>query len=438
MTRMMAWAALMLSIAATTTAAPATRPSAEALHAQAVELMRQDQLDKALEQMDKAYAVTPATERNRPLVLNRAILDLRLRLNVMRAVRELHAYLVDRPEPDEEAHNILGAALNVAAASPRVKNGAVWQAAFREWERRNDEMDASRPGFRRWGAQWLSEQEYEASQDDRVALQRAADEQQARVDQAQTRVETLRLRHQALVAADQAERQRRLSDWAEQQDLIRDLRGYEQQVRSYETQKRLYEQWLQRQQQLQPPRPGTGHAPQQPAAPPPAAPATPQAATPAPVSPAAGRQTVSLPPILPISPATTVDDGIFPRDSKAEQARIASEFAGAMKDLQAEQARLGVAKRALQAAGRPRWPTTFEPIDLAATTPPSLPPPDPEALAARARRAEGETERGKTPFADSGVIKKRQPFAPLDATAPTTAPADRARPVRVPFGDPLR
>src|SRR5688500_4920332 len=54
---------------------PATRPSPEQLHAQAHEFMRQGKFDKATPLLNRAYKETPASERTRALVLNRALLD---------------------------------------------------------------------------------------------------------------------------------------------------------------------------------------------------------------------------------------------------------------------------------------------------------------------------------------------------------------------------
>jgi hypothetical protein len=74
--------------------------------------------------MDKAYATTPADQRTRPLVLNRAIIDLTQRVNVMRAVRELQQYLRELSAPDEAGPEHPRRCLNVAAEMPRCKKSA--------------------------------------------------------------------------------------------------------------------------------------------------------------------------------------------------------------------------------------------------------------------------------------------------------------------------
>ena len=139
---------------AKTSPAPTTLPTATAtatavaptgvplqLHEQAIDAMRLGQLDVALALMDKAYNATPPSQRTRPLVLNRAILDLTQQVYVMRAVREMDQDLRANPEPDEPAMNILGAALNATADTPRIKQGALWQSAYKEWERRNYKLN---------------------------------------------------------------------------------------------------------------------------------------------------------------------------------------------------------------------------------------------------------------------------------------------------------
>jgi hypothetical protein len=151
-----------LAAAPATRTAPAPPPSREdldALHRRAVEFMRANQYDKAGVLLEKVYAATPPAERSRKLVLNHAILDLTQKRLVIRAVKDLTEYLVTHRDDDEFATNVLAAALNVSADNPRWKRGDVWQNAYREWNRRNFNLDRSRPGYRRWGAKWITEAE---------------------------------------------------------------------------------------------------------------------------------------------------------------------------------------------------------------------------------------------------------------------------------------
>ena len=172
-----------------------------------MDALRIGRLEVAFELMERAFEATPPAQRTRPLVLNRAILDLTQRLNVMRAVRDTYQYLRANPQQlDEQAVNILGAALNGAADNPRWKKGTLWQSAFKEWERRTNQMNDLRPGYRRWGTQWLTEPQYQLLQADRDAIDRAIDAQAARVDRATTVVQTLRHRHTMLVQTARMQR----------------------------------------------------------------------------------------------------------------------------------------------------------------------------------------------------------------------------------------
>jgi hypothetical protein len=108
------------------------------------------------------WKATPRQQRSRALVLNRAIVDLGDPRFATRAARDLSEYLVAHPAPDELATNILAAALNNSASDAKTKRGEAWQSAWKEWSRRNEELDKSRAGYRRWGAEWLSDEQYAA------------------------------------------------------------------------------------------------------------------------------------------------------------------------------------------------------------------------------------------------------------------------------------
>src|SRR5438045_1545419 len=74
------------------TAVPATRPSIEQLHAQAYQLMRAGQYQKAAAPLEQAYRAKPAAEQGRALLLNHALLDVMQKINAMRAVKDLRDY----------------------------------------------------------------------------------------------------------------------------------------------------------------------------------------------------------------------------------------------------------------------------------------------------------------------------------------------------------
>jgi hypothetical protein len=149
-------------VSATTVPAAATQPASSDPLAQAVLLIKRNETAKAREALDAIWKATPPEQRSRALVLNRAIVDLGDRRFVIRAVRDLGEYLAAHPAVDEPATNVLAAALNNAAFDPRLKRGEIWQLAWKEWSGRNEALDQSRPGFRRWGADWLTDEQYAA------------------------------------------------------------------------------------------------------------------------------------------------------------------------------------------------------------------------------------------------------------------------------------
>jgi hypothetical protein len=143
--------------AATGPAVPATRPSLEQLHAQAYEFMAAGKFDRATAPFNRVYNDTPPAQRSRALVLNRAILDLVQKQNVVRGVKDLNDYLARNPQLDEQANDILGAALDLIADNPKWRAGPVYASALREFARREAALERTRPGLRRWGDQWITE-----------------------------------------------------------------------------------------------------------------------------------------------------------------------------------------------------------------------------------------------------------------------------------------
>ena len=141
------------------TVSPATRPSPAELHEQAVEFMRQEKFDKATPLLNRAYNETPPAQRPRPLVLNRAILDLVQKTTLMRGIKDLSVYFTRNPAPDEQASNILGSMLELAADNPKWRDGPIYGEAFREFARREAVLERHRPGFRRWGPKWITQAE---------------------------------------------------------------------------------------------------------------------------------------------------------------------------------------------------------------------------------------------------------------------------------------
>jgi hypothetical protein len=202
-------------------AAPASRPSAPAadarpakpqadlgaLHAQAYELLVRQDYSKAKPLLEKVYAQTAPEARSRALVLNHALADATQKTRVMRALKDLTAYLTAHRDPDEPATNILGGALNIAVLNDaRLKSSELWQTAFREWDRRNYVLDHSRKGWRRWGTRWLSDDEYAQVQADIKSLKDAVAAQKEITDRAYDRAWSLEQQYNNAVDAKEKAR----------------------------------------------------------------------------------------------------------------------------------------------------------------------------------------------------------------------------------------
>jgi hypothetical protein len=176
---------LAVATALSTTTRPvaaSTQPVSSDPLAQAIALIKGNDLVKARAALDVLWKATPPEQRSRALLLNRAMVDLGDRRFVIRAVRDLSDYLTAHPQRDEQATDILAAALNNSAYDRKVKSGPIWQNAWKEWARRNEELDQSRPGFRRWGAQWLTDEQYAALKERQTKLEEAIREQASVVD----------------------------------------------------------------------------------------------------------------------------------------------------------------------------------------------------------------------------------------------------------------
>jgi hypothetical protein len=158
------------------------------LHAQAVELIKNGEMKKARDLLDQAWKATPHLERGRSLVLNRAIVDLSDKQFVMRALRDVTDYLVaHKQREDEQATDILGVALNNSAGDAQRQRGELWQSAFKEWDRRNELLDQSRPGLHHWGTQWLTDDQYAELRGRQREVEQAIRAQAKNVDAAERR-----------------------------------------------------------------------------------------------------------------------------------------------------------------------------------------------------------------------------------------------------------
>jgi hypothetical protein len=181
-------------------ARPTTAPSLDELHAQAVELMRQQQYAKAATAMKRVYESKPSHQQSRTVMLNQAIIDIAQKVNTPRTVRDLTAYLAAHREPDEFATNVLGSALNIAADTGRFRQTRFFSAGVKEWERRNYVLEQSRADAHRWGTKWLTPDEWDQLQKRRTEVQYAVDVQKEAVGRAQWEVENLQATRQQIAA----------------------------------------------------------------------------------------------------------------------------------------------------------------------------------------------------------------------------------------------
>jgi hypothetical protein len=140
--------------------APSTRPSPEQLHAMAYPLLRDKQYQKAATPLESAYKARPPAQQPRPLLLNHALLDIALKQNAMRAVKDLRDYLAAQEQGDEQAVNLLGAALQVAERDERMSETELYQSAEKQLAQSIKLVERARPGERKWGNEWKSQAEF--------------------------------------------------------------------------------------------------------------------------------------------------------------------------------------------------------------------------------------------------------------------------------------
>jgi hypothetical protein len=368
-----------VAMAQTPAPAPATRPTPagsrtltrdelDALHAQAIALMRDGKYDKAAEALERVYKATPAAQRTRPLVLNRAILDLLQKRFVVRSVRDLGDYLAKHRGEDEFATNVLGACLNAAAGDPRIKSGSVWQTAFKEWDRRNYLLDHSRPGWRRWGTRWVSDEETKAREAKVADLRRAIDDQTDYIDRLLTDA--------ASVAQQQENALNSQSAYNQVRSQIAPVRDYLQQVQRYQAQVATYKQWEATQRAAGKTVPPVNFPPM---------------ADPA--------QT----PFNPLNIATLQarEGQLFMNEADAAVSaqQLGNELAALDRQIVASRAQIQKYGAQLNAI-RPDWPDRFDPVDAGETAPP--------------------------PTASAPAGSEKAPTSPVSPALPTTVPSPRA------------
>ena len=137
-----------------------SRPTAEQLHTIAYGFLRDQQYQKAATPLESAYKARPLAQQPRSLVLNHALLDIAMKQNAMRAVKDLRDYLAAQEQGDERAVNLLGAALDVAGRDERMPETELYQSAQKQLEQSIKLVERLRPGERKWGSEWKPQAEF--------------------------------------------------------------------------------------------------------------------------------------------------------------------------------------------------------------------------------------------------------------------------------------
>jgi hypothetical protein len=107
----------------------------------------------------------------RQLLLTRASLDLTQGYLAMRTAVGLTSYLKEHPnELDSEILDVLFSALT--EAEERVTNRTALNGMIKNYEDFNARLEATRPGKRRWGVEWVSEPEFKVNMRKRDAVLR--------------------------------------------------------------------------------------------------------------------------------------------------------------------------------------------------------------------------------------------------------------------------
>ena len=129
---------------------------------QAYEFMLAGQLPRAHAPLEQAYKARPLAQQPRPLILNRAMLDITQKVNIMRPVKDLRDYLANLPpgQVDEDAVDLLGAALQIASKNPRLAELPLSAAGQKQLQNSIGLLEQARPHERKWGQKWYREVDF--------------------------------------------------------------------------------------------------------------------------------------------------------------------------------------------------------------------------------------------------------------------------------------
>jgi tetratricopeptide (TPR) repeat protein len=134
-------------------------------------------LEQAAEGAGTGAAGAGRPSLSRSLVLNLAVVHLRQN-NPMRAAKLARDHLAAHPDAvDESVLNALGVAL--FHADEVARKGALFREGVKSYEAANAKLEATRPGMKRWGVEWIEQGEWTSRDNKWKAQQSAADQRGA-------------------------------------------------------------------------------------------------------------------------------------------------------------------------------------------------------------------------------------------------------------------
>jgi DNA repair exonuclease SbcCD ATPase subunit len=151
-------------------------------HILAVSYFKLGQMEKAKEPMESVYR---SGKSNRSIVINMGILDITNKATIVRGLKSLRPFIQSHME-DEQAINLFGQAIDVAVREfPNVN----FNEYIADYQKANKVLEASKPGMKRWGVDWISGAEFAKLEDTRKKAQVAVDSEKPEVDLLTPRVQ---------------------------------------------------------------------------------------------------------------------------------------------------------------------------------------------------------------------------------------------------------
>lgn len=144
-------------------------------HQKAVAHARLGQFEPAREAMAKVLA---AKLTNRSIVLNAAKLDIVSKTDAMRAATNLQRHMKANPE-DDEALGLWGVALATVVKNKR----RLPDLKVKQYLEAQTLLEKSRPGYRRWGVEWIDDARWVRMEQQREQVMRAVTQYEQRLRQ---------------------------------------------------------------------------------------------------------------------------------------------------------------------------------------------------------------------------------------------------------------